>query len=239
MARISLRAETETRIRQMITTELQVGDLLPSESDLAERYEVSRSTVREAVGTLVSEGVVERRWGVGTRVRPLSEQPLSLGITRMAPAWESVKAAGRTPGITAFRLDQIKANSELAGHLGIDAGARVWEINRTLTIDGTPALHLHERIPTRVVPRRADLAALADVGNDLLTALGGESAGLTMEGWLEAQTADTSMATALAVEPYSPLLKYYAIVFDRHRTRLCYTEAYYRTDLITVRFSTT
>ena len=45
-----------------------IGERLPSERDLAEQFEVSRMTLRQAVSLLVEEGVLERRVGSGTFV---------------------------------------------------------------------------------------------------------------------------------------------------------------------------
>ena len=44
------------------------GDLLPSESELCKALSISRSTVRQAIGALESEGLVVRRQGKGTFV---------------------------------------------------------------------------------------------------------------------------------------------------------------------------
>lgn len=45
-----------------------IGERLPSERDLAEQFEVSRMTLRQAISLLVEEGVLERRVGSGTFV---------------------------------------------------------------------------------------------------------------------------------------------------------------------------
>ena len=60
------RETVSTKIReqllQRITTgELAPGDQVPSERELAERFQVARSSVREAMQGLVSLGVVRRR----------------------------------------------------------------------------------------------------------------------------------------------------------------------------------
>ena len=44
---------------------LVAGDLLPSESELCKALSISRSTVRQAIGALESEGLVVRRQGEG------------------------------------------------------------------------------------------------------------------------------------------------------------------------------
>lgn len=48
--------------------ELQVGDKVPSENQLAESFGVSRMTARRALSELVTEGVLVRSQGIGTFV---------------------------------------------------------------------------------------------------------------------------------------------------------------------------
>ncbi|HEY9151954.1 MAG TPA: FadR/GntR family transcriptional regulator [Anaerolineales bacterium] len=52
--------------RRIVAGELNVGDQLPSERELAEQFEVSRIAVREAVKALRAKGLVEIRPGRGT-----------------------------------------------------------------------------------------------------------------------------------------------------------------------------
>ena len=67
---------------------LQPGDRLPVERDLAVRLDVSRSTVREAIRTLSSMGVLAARQGSGTYVTDLSTArlaaPLQIAVERNA-----------------------------------------------------------------------------------------------------------------------------------------------------------
>lgn len=53
------------------TGELQPGDALPSETDLARRYGVSRATARQAFAVLNAAGLVATRQGRTRRVRPV------------------------------------------------------------------------------------------------------------------------------------------------------------------------
>ena len=67
----------------LLVAELGEGTMLPSERDLAERYGVSRLTMRQAVGELVLEGRLVRRQGSGTYVsRPKFTRPLGAGRLR-------------------------------------------------------------------------------------------------------------------------------------------------------------
>ncbi len=58
-----------TRLREDIEAgRYQVGTLMPTEMEISAQYNVSRSTVREAIRRLQIAGFVSRRPGVGTRI---------------------------------------------------------------------------------------------------------------------------------------------------------------------------
>lgn len=60
---------------------LKVGDALPSELTIVEALQLSRSSVREAIRTLVSLDILEVRRGFGTFVADMSLEPLVNGLT--------------------------------------------------------------------------------------------------------------------------------------------------------------
>ncbi len=77
--------EIVRQIRTLISEgKLKSGDRLPPERDLAERFRVSRASVREALRALGSMGLIEIRLGEGTFVREISVdsliEPLALVI---------------------------------------------------------------------------------------------------------------------------------------------------------------
>jgi len=73
---VPLWAQLEADLRARLTSG-EFDDAFPTESELVGHYEVSRHTVREAVGRLTAAGLLERRRGRGTRVTPAGvEQPL-------------------------------------------------------------------------------------------------------------------------------------------------------------------
>ncbi len=60
----------------VVSGEVAPGDRLPVESELAERFGVSRSSLREGVRALVAMGVLETRQGAGTTVTSLDPELL-------------------------------------------------------------------------------------------------------------------------------------------------------------------
>ncbi|WP_024806271.1 GntR family transcriptional regulator [Nocardia sp. BMG51109] len=122
------------RVRRQIERiigELDEGDPVPSERELAGRFEVARETVRQALRDLVVEGRI-RRQGRGTVVsRPKLVQPLSLRSYT-----EAALSLGRTPGRVLVGWDDVPADAETAAALEVPAGATVMQLERILLADG-------------------------------------------------------------------------------------------------------
>jgi GntR family transcriptional regulator len=65
----------ETLIRDIGQNKYSLGDLLPPEIELADRFGVSRNTMRAAMRVLVDMGLVSRRAGMGTVVQARAAKP--------------------------------------------------------------------------------------------------------------------------------------------------------------------
>lgn len=114
----------------LLIEELGEGGMLPTERDLAVRYEVSRETVRQALRELLLEGRLARQ-GRGTVVAgPKLEQPLSL-----ASYTEGVRRQGRTPGRHLIGLEKFPCTAALAAETGVEQGEPVWHLERVLLAD--------------------------------------------------------------------------------------------------------
>ena len=87
---IPLYAQLMGIIQRTITSgALKVGDLLPSETELCKEFDVSRNTVRQAIGALEEEGLVVRKRGKGTFVTDpnASARACSTPLRRRSPKW--------------------------------------------------------------------------------------------------------------------------------------------------------
>ena len=96
-----------------------VGSMLPSETELCERYEVSRYTVREAIRRIQSAGLVSTRQGLGTRVERLFEaRQFSLSLKSI----DEVEQHGHYTRLVDVVSRDVIADDELAETLGCRPG---------------------------------------------------------------------------------------------------------------------
>jgi DNA-binding GntR family transcriptional regulator len=132
--------------RRIAAGEYPPGRLLPSESELATEHNVSRVTVRKALGHLKSEGIVDSRQGFGWYT---VTTPLRQSLRDLTTIERQIRAAGREPSRELVRFAFIPTPARLTEILGTDS---VLEIARVDRVDGQP-------FGTATVWVRGDLSA--------------------------------------------------------------------------------
>ncbi|WP_257456598.1 GntR family transcriptional regulator [Archangium lipolyticum] len=125
-------------------------DALPSERELAERFEVSRVTVRKALKELLDEGLLQQRQGAGTFVNrgPYVEQRLST-LTSFS---EDMSSRGLSASSRWLHRMVSVATPEETLALGISPGAMVSRLQRLRMANDTPMALELAVIPTRFLP---------------------------------------------------------------------------------------
>src|SRR3954468_10373691 len=117
--------------------EYMVGALLPSETELAARYQVSRGTVRQAVATLTAEGLIGSRQGA-RRVVLASRRSQSFAELRSFAEW--ARAMGREATGRVIAQEYRPASKEDSTRLQLTAGTPVLHVLRVRGLDGEPVL---------------------------------------------------------------------------------------------------
>lgn len=127
------------RIKSMLTDNLASGswqpnDPLPSESRLAEQFNVSIGTVRKAIDELVAERILVRQQGRGTFVAAHTNDRFLYHFFHIVGR-DGVK---RFPQTELLSFRRMRADAATAGALGLGRGARVLHIRNLLRLDGEP-----------------------------------------------------------------------------------------------------
>jgi GntR family transcriptional regulator len=183
---------------------------LPSESELAERYSVSRGTIRQAFAALRADGVIASRRGArrivvgGPRVQSFGEL---LSFSRWA------RAMGEVPGGHVVTLDRRPATAAEAERLVLDPGARVLYLARVRLLSGRPVMVERATYPDRVGELVAGMDLTVDSITERLEELG--IVFTDAEHVIDAVPASAEDARWLGVRPAVPLLRERRFTTDR------------------------
>jgi GntR family transcriptional regulator len=210
--------------------EWKPGAVIPSETELASRYQVSQGTVRKAIDDLVGENLLVRRQGKGTFVATHHAPHAQYRFLRLLPdSGEPRPARSRF-----LECRRQRAPADVAARLGLRAGASVVLVRRLLTFGEAPVVHDEIWLPARLF-RGLTFDRLASYTGPLYGLFETEF-GVAMvraDERLRAVLADARNAELLRVDPGSPLLLVERLSFtwgDRPvelRRGLCLTRDHY------------
>ena len=127
---------------------LRADDALPPQREIATALGISRVTVRKAIESLASEGVVHRRRGSGTFVAARIErvqQPLS----RLTSFTEDMESRGLAPDSRWLARSLSLPSPEEAMVLGLSPGEQVCRIDRLRLANDVPMAIERAIVPTR------------------------------------------------------------------------------------------
>ena len=114
---------------------LKRGEQLPSENELASKYNVSRMTIRESIEDLVDEGLLYRRHGVGTFV---AYPHLQRDHTRLTSFFDKAENEGIKVQVTLLNLELALATPKVAQALDIPMGSRIIRVKTLRCVEDIP-----------------------------------------------------------------------------------------------------
>jgi len=121
---------------------LQPGEKLPSVESLTEILGVSRSTVREALANLETQGLIIRKQGSGTFVSHSSGKGFIGGMERIEPFRQIANRAGLKSEVISREVVKTHADVEVAEALGLDLDTALIKVEIVESIDGQPTMYL-------------------------------------------------------------------------------------------------
>jgi len=133
-----------------LIAKLPPGSRLPSEPDLAADMGVSRATLREAMRTFETQGLIRRRQGAGTFVvgqPPVIEGGLEMLESMLTLAQRTNLNVGPGPVV----VEQVQAYASSAEALEVPVGTRLVRVSRTMRADSRPVAYLVDTLPEDIL----------------------------------------------------------------------------------------
>lgn len=200
---------------------------IPSERQLEVLYNISRTTVREAIDALVRQGFLYREHGRGTFVSP---QKLQKGLMELTSFSEDLIRRGMQPGQVIRSLERVVPSPRILQRLELAAGTSVLRIERVRLGDGVPiglqtsylALREDQTISFEEMQAAGSLYRILQEKFQVIPTEAEET--------LEVTLATPEEARLLEIAPGAPLLLNQRLLFSQERKPVEFVKILYRGD---------
>ena len=214
-------------IKRSITAgALKVGDLLPSEAELCRTYDISRNTVRQAIGALEEEGYVVRKRGKGTFVTDPNTRRKGVQYSFTT----EISQLGKTPSSTLVDFAVITPSPKIVELMGLENGVKVYRFTRVRNVNGEPLILETSYYPEYIYPNLTREMLETHSFYSLLYHVG--IVPFAADESYEAVILDSERAALLGVEPGSCAFFHQRLTRTEDGRIYEYTRSYIRGDRV-------
>jgi DNA-binding GntR family transcriptional regulator len=212
---------------------LEPGDQLPSETEMASQIGVSRATIREVYIRLMAQGAIVRRHGRGTFVGQMPIQDDQVFQTGFAA---SIREAGMTPTVEIISVNRVAVDWGLAREFGVLPGTEVSRLLRLFRANGRPAVLIEDYLAPQIDAEKIDLDRYAmDMITGLVTQV--DMTGTHIDTWTTAIALDPEQAGAFELQAGTPVLHVYSVLRPESGGAVCVAWAWFDPSLVELRSS--
>lgn len=201
------------------------GTKLPSEPELAKQLGVSRATLREAMRTFESQGLLRRRQGSGTFVVGPS-QVIESGLEVL----ESLETQAEKIGLDVLMGDcevtHLKANPSQAKKLDIPEGYDIIKVSRVILTEGSPVAYLIDIFPEGILSEKELGENFRGSVLDLVIRKGDPLPSMSKTE-ISAIHAPSDLAKAMDIQRGDTLLLLHALLFDQEGQPIALSQSYF------------
>jgi len=130
------------------------GQRLVSEPELAKQLGVSRATLREAMRTFETQGLIRRRQGAGTFV--VGKVPvIDAGLEVLESLETMAQRMSLKITVSDLYMEQTEADEKTAKALDVSEGTRLTRIRRVMRADSRPVAYLIDTLPEEILKPEA------------------------------------------------------------------------------------
>jgi len=195
-----------------------------SEPDLAKQMGVSRATLREAMRTFETQGLIRRRQGSGTYVVG-KFQVIDAGLEVLESIDTMARRMNLEVSVSDLNIEQLEADSSIAESLCTEAGARIVRVRRVMRAESRPVAYLVDSLPTEIL-NPDDLAN--EFRGSVLDYLINSGADLQVSrAAISATNATAEVAKALEIQRDDVLLQFASQLYDGKGKVIDYSVSYF------------
>ncbi|MFL9913669.1 phosphonate metabolism transcriptional regulator PhnF [Paraburkholderia sp. RL17-337-BIB-A] len=221
------------QIEQILAAEIVASGFgedgrLPSEGELARRFDVNRHTVRRAMLGLAAHGLVHVEQGRGTFVQPGA---IDYTIGRRTRFTENLRQQHHAAGGAMLSAARVKAEPSVAKALGLRAGVQLYRIESLHESDGVPLTFARNWYP---VARFADLPEVLERTGGMTRALVEFGVADYLRKWsrIGSVLPEPEVARRLNINRQQPVLRVENVDVDLQGTPIKYGVTHFAADRV-------
>jgi GntR family transcriptional regulator len=208
-----------------IIAETPPGERLLTEPELAKQLNVSRATLREAMRTFETQGLIYRHQGSGTFVIHPS-QIIDTGLEVLESIETLSKRIGLEVSMGDLQVDHQPASEEYAKALSINLNDPVLYVSRVIHAEGRPVAYLIDILPDDVLLSEELERGFTGSMLDLLLKRG-IPALVSSRCEINAVQAKSDIAKALRIQRGDVLLRFIAYLYSTNGRVVDYSYSYF------------
>jgi GntR family transcriptional regulator len=201
------------------------GQRLLTEPELAKQLNVSRATLREAMRTFETQGLIYRHQGSGTFVIHPS-QVIDSGLEMLESIETISKRVGLAVSMGELKVEHLTAEEEVAKGLEIQAGDKILHISRAIYAEGRPVAYLIDILPENVVTTGELESGFTGSVLDLLLKRGNPTP-VSSRCEINAVGASSQISKALRIQRGDVLLRFIAYLYTTNGKVVDYSFSYF------------
>ena len=136
-------------LMEEIDFSLNENDQLPSEREICDKYDVSRTTVRQAINEMERDGLIYKVHGKGTFVAP---NKVKQDLIKFYSFTEEMKKLGKKPISKVLSFEIIEADRKISRELKLPETTKVYKFTRLRLADKTPMMLEETFVPLELFP---------------------------------------------------------------------------------------
>lgn len=200
------------------------GARLISEPELARQLGVSRATLREAMRTFETQGLIRRRQGAGTFV--VGKVPvMDAGLEVLESLETMARRMNLAITVSDLHLEQVDASEEQALGLGVPVGTCLTRVRRVMRADTRPVAYLIDTLPEDVLRLQDIPEGFAGSVLDFLLERGDDLRISRAE--ISAANATAEVAKALEIQRGDVLLRFVSQLYTAAGRAVDYSASYF------------
>jgi GntR family transcriptional regulator len=201
------------------------GERLPSEPELAHQLGVSRATLREAMRTFETQGLIRRRQGAGTYVNHPSSV-IESGLEVLESIDTMAKRSGLQVAMGELTVQRRAASEDELARLGLSSHANLTQIGRVMHAEGRPVAYLIDLVPEDILaPEEISVNFTGSVLDLFLHR--GEPELVSSRCEINAVTATHQVARAMGIQRGDVLLWFGATLYNSMGRLVDYSFSYF------------